>query len=75
MGITATLVNIVVNQILGAKLPSNLKFIAAANPYRMKKMLRAERNNEAGLSYERHHVLAAMELKTHKGIAYLHPRY
>lgn len=53
------------------KLPANIKFIAAANPYRVKKESdRSKQNNESGLSYERHHVLAAMELKTHKDISY-----
>lgn len=54
---------------IGQKLPSNIKFIAAANPYRVKNERgQSKQKYESGLSYERHHVLAAMELKTHKDV-------
>lgn len=49
------------------KLPPNIKFVAAANPYRLKKQS-SQQNGEQGLSYERHHVLAAMEMKNHKDV-------
>jgi len=66
---------------LGRKLPPNLKFIAAANPYRQKKLPKEDdaASNTPGLAFDQYHSLASIEQQTtnkdimHRLVYRVHP--